>query len=484
MIINFFNLSFKYKIPLWGSLLIILTTFSISLVLIYRSYNILENTLLNSAQNLGFTIAQTLAPTLLHDDIWRAFEIVKAPFHNIPSNHSGALESVFVLSIEHQILVSSQPKKLPMLSPVNQFFPELDKKLNQVHNQIITIIEPSSSKQLFVVIPVIDNNKQLATLVLNYSQESLNKPFFQSVISTLIICFIVLLILLPINWYWGQHMALPLVQLAKKMDSIPSFLPKKDEIDHYNYDDELGHLFDAYYRMLDSLHEKELLEQGIIKSERLAVVGRLTASIAHEINNPLAGMLTALDTLKQRGNLDDRTLHTLGLLERGLLQVRDTVAALLVEARHQKRNLSKQDVDDIKNLIKPMANKANLRLEININVPPTLPVPAGSIRQILMNLINNAIQSANTNGLISYSVIFDNNHLIIDVINSGSCISAEQMHHLFEPFVSYHEGGHGLGLWVTYQLVNQMEGKIEVESSDNQVRFTVTIPINSSSNER
>ncbi|VAX08091.1 Sensor histidine kinase, partial [hydrothermal vent metagenome] len=318
---------------------------------------------------------------------------------------------------------------------------------------------------------------RLGTLVLVYSHSALNAMFIDNALGGVLLGLLVLMVLLPINWYWGHHMATPLARIAQRMDEILDHLPEHLEPELYNYRDELGQLFKAYNRMVKALREKALLEQGILSAERLAAVGRLTASIAHEINSPLAGMLTALDTLKQRGNLDQRTLHTLGLVERGLLQVSDTVAALLVEARQQKRSLSQQDLEDVKTLIQPAASKCNIQMDIDFDIPTSLAIAAGSLRQVLINLLNNAVQAAGNGGWVCCRVSVVDNELQIEVANNGDPIPVEQLQNLFEPFVSYREGGLGLGLWVTYQLVSQMAGRIEVCCEEQNIRFTVCIPI-------
>src|SRR5208337_2118841 len=106
-------------------------------------------------------------------------------------------------------------------------------------------------------------------------------------------------------------------------------------------------LFDAYNRMLDELKSKQALEIKMVHSERLAALGQVTAGIAHEINNPLSGMLTAIDTLKFHSVPDKRVNKTIDLIERGLLQIKETVSALLVEAKIKGRDLAPQDIQDV-----------------------------------------------------------------------------------------------------------------------------------------
>ncbi len=101
----------------------------------------------------------------------------------------------------------------------------------------------------------------------------------------------------------------------------------------YAYDDEFGLLFRAYDRMRLELREKESMKREMIQSERLAVFGRLSASVAHEINNPLGGLVTAVDTLKQHGCQDPVAHRVLPLLERRSEQILGIVSALLEESR-------------------------------------------------------------------------------------------------------------------------------------------------------
>jgi signal transduction histidine kinase len=261
------------------------------------------------------------------------------------------------------------------------------------------------------------------------------------------------------------------------MDKMPEQVPEPLDITYYPYRDELGRLFEAYNRMVAALHEKGQLERGMLAAERLAAVGRLTAGIAHEINNPLAGLLTAIDTIKMRDTLDPRSRHTLELVERGLHQIRDTVAALLVEARGEQRTLGAQDIEDIATLLESTANEVGASLRTAIDLPGPQPIPAGPVRQILINLINNALQAAGNQGRVEVAVDRLAGMLRLRVKNDGALPSAEQLEHLFEPFVTYREGGVGLGLWVTYQLVEQLHGRIRIETAAGQVEILVELPV-------
>ena len=152
-------------------------------------------------------------------------------------------------------------------------------------------------------------------------------------------------------------MAKPLLQLSDVMRNVTPNLPESGAIKIDESGDEIGQLGKAFKKMLVELKEKEQLQQHVIASDRLAAIGRLTAGIAHEINNPLGGMLNAISTYKRHGVQDALTLKTLSILERGLLQIKDTVAALLVEAKARTRPFDLNDVADICTLMQSGCGK-------------------------------------------------------------------------------------------------------------------------------
>ena len=475
-----FNLSLRIKLPLWGSFLIVATALAVSGALMFRAYDDLKEDLLISSKSLGRTLAKSLFRAMLHDDVWRTFEMVQAPLHGEAGDNPVQPDAIIVLDRNYRIVVSSRPTEMPMLAEMRHFGREeaaLVDAIEALQGRDAHTVELPDSDHLYVVVPIADEAALLGTLVISHSKSVFMPRFWRTAQSGALIGLLVLAVLLPANWYWGRRMAGPLVQLAGHVEGLGRGVPDDLDPDLYAYRDELGRLFQSYLRMVRELREKAMLERQVVQTERLAAVGRLAAGIAHEINNPLGGMLTAIDTLKCHADADPRTLKTISLLERGLVQVKDTVAALLVEARLKSRDLGQQDIEDVRTLVAPAAHKKRLRLSWDNALPETLPLSATLLRQILINLLLNAIQAANEGGDIGCRIGIEAGELVTVVTNDGKLLTPEQMEHLFEPFSPLSESGHGLGLWVTWQIAHQLGGSIAARVKENLMVFEVRIPI-------
>lgn len=194
-------------------------------------------------------------------------------------------------------------------------------------------------------------------------------------------------------------------------------------------------------------------------------------------------MLNAISTHRRHATADPLTARTLSLLDRGLKQIRDTVGALLVEARwpHDSLNppdLEQADLEDIHTLVAPDAQKQSVHLDWRNEIRTPVALPASQVRQILLNLLLNAIQASDPGDTVLCCLRTVERALHLRVSNHGRPITTEQMQHLFEPFVSGSGAGSGLGLWVTYQLVSQLDGRIEVSSGEGEeTRFDVFLPL-------
>jgi signal transduction histidine kinase len=249
-------------------------------------------------------------------------------------------------------------------------------------------------------------------------------------------------------------------------------------------DDEIGQLGKQFQLLLNDLKGKRALEDQIMTQERLAAIGRVSAGVAHEINNPLGGLLATIDTYRHKPAEQRNVDRTLNLIERGLNQIHETVSALLVESRLETRALTERDFEDVETLLRADSAADYKTINWHSQVTRSLPLPATAVRQILLNLTLNAVQSTPRAGTVDVKIAATEGYLRLQVSNEGATIEPELLPHLFEPFYSDRIGGTGLGLWVTYQAVTQLGGEISVDSRDDHTRFDVTLPLLANAGEK
>ncbi|HEY0823709.1 MAG TPA: HAMP domain-containing sensor histidine kinase [Ramlibacter sp.] len=477
------DLSLVYKTPLRICALVILTALLVTAALVLRERDELRRDLIGHSEGIARVLANTLVEPLVHDDVWRAYEIINTPFRDARGSPGHPAEIVMVLDAGHLIYVSTRPTDYPMLGNPAYIDPEYASVQQAVADadarsgSPTAIVAPGSGR-LYMVLPILYEGAELGTLVMAYSASVFGPRFAALAERAAWVTAAVLAVLLPAGWLWGGIVARPLVELAAAMGKVgPQVPPQLEYVHPYRGRDEIGRLGAEFQRMLQGLREKELLEKQMIASDRLAAIGRLTAGIAHEINNPLGGMLNAVSTLRRHGTQDPVTARTVSLIDRGLRQVRETVAALLVEARVESHALTRQDIEDTHTLLLPDAQARHAVFDWRNEVVRTLPLPSTQTRQILINLLYNAVQAIGDGGHLHCRVWVEDDALRIQVRNDGRHIPPERLPFLFEPFLQPSGERQGLGLWITYQIVQQLGGRIHARSQPGETVFAVSLPL-------
>jgi signal transduction histidine kinase len=223
----------------------------------------------------------------------------------------------------------------------------------------------------------------------------------------------------------------------------------------------LGRIGNAIEQLIGELEKREQSEERALSAERLAAIGRITAAVAHEINNPLMGLFTATKTLRLHGESAAVRDQTLNLLDRGLQQIRTTVAALLPQARIEDRPLEPSDLDDVVTLVQAAVTENACNLDSNIEVESALRVPSAPMRQVMLNMLLNAIKAAGNQGAVNAVLKADAQQVAFIVSNSGPALSVEKFKDTLEA-----ESGRdprGFGLWVCKELANHYRGGFDLD---------------------
>lgn len=217
--------------------------------------------------------------------------------------------------------------------------------------------------------------------------------------------------------------------------------------------------------------ERRRVEQQLFESEKLAAVGRLAASIAHEVNNPLEAIKNAL-YLMHSDAIEDKNARFLEIARKETERVSHIIRQMLGFAR-QPGEVDWVDVNQLleETLVLLEKKLKQSRIRLVRSLEPTLPLiraRSDQLRQVFLNLFINAQQAVQSEGEIGISTSLYEQALqpsiAVQVSDSGVGISADDQARIFEPFFSTGKKGTGLGLWVTQDIVRQHGGRIEVQS--------------------
>ena len=252
--------------------------------------------------------------------------------------------------------------------------------------------------------------------------------------------------------------------------------------------DELGQLGEAVNAMAASIeHAKVELERThraeLVQAEKLAALGQLTSSVAHEIKNPLSGIIGALTVVERETPLGDPHKVVLGKVLAQVERLSQTAVSLLDLARPLRPVVGDVDVVDVleRTLFfverQARAQKVELRRRYP-STPPVARVDPDLCRQVFLNLLLNAVQAMPRGGVIEVEVRPAAGRVVeVAIIDHGVGIRREDLGRIFSPFFTTKSGGTGLGLFVTRQILETQRGEIIVESEPGRGSvFTVRLP--------
>lgn len=234
-------------------------------------------------------------------------------------------------------------------------------------------------------------------------------------------------------------------------------------------------------------------EMQLVQAEKMSSMGVLAAGVAHEINNPLTSIAGYAEALVRRlrdcpGSASDPLLedfpHYLNVIVREAYRCKGIIDSLLSFSRKSDGRMGTVDVNqiiqEVLELVSLKARHEDIKFKEVLQVDlPSVKGDAAALRQVLMNLVMNALQSMESGGLVEISTALKESEVIVKVKDSGAGISADLLEQIWNPFFTTKEVGQGsgLGLAVSYNIVKEHRGEIEVDSKVGEgSQFTVRLP--------
>jgi len=263
---------------------------------------------------------------------------------------------------------------------------------------------------------------------------------------------------------------------------------------YINTNDELDYLAESFNSMAQALKRrddqlKEYTRQRIMESERLALIGQLSANVAHELNNPLQGILTFSHLLLEDTDFDGQQREFVETIVGQANRSRDIIRGLLDFSRQRKPDKTYCNINQVLSecisLLENQANFHNIEIVKDFQVDILMAIiDPSQIERVFINLIINASEAMDGSGLLNLSTCTNEaqDFIEIKVSDTGQGISEENINKIFDPFFTTKDVGHGtgLGLAISYGIIKSHKGTISVESEVGVgSTFLVRIPVSS-----
>ncbi|OGU53256.1 MAG: hypothetical protein A2006_07620, partial [Ignavibacteria bacterium GWC2_35_8] len=242
-----------------------------------------------------------------------------------------------------------------------------------------------------------------------------------------------------------------------------------------------GNKFNGFLFIEVDITEQKKLEEQLVKSEKLAALGKMAAVLAHEIKTPLTSIKMNADIIAEELQLNEAEKENLAIIQTEINRLNNLVKDVLQFSRQMELDYSVFNLFElIDNIKSQLLNKLKTKSISFINNVDKIELNADKhkLMQVFLNLIDNSIEAVNNNGRIELTSVMDEeqNNIKILVIDNGNGISADTK--IFEPFFTTKSSGTGLGLLIAQKIIEQHKGTIRLVSSEpGRTIFEIIIPL-------
>ncbi len=476
-------LSLSVKLPLTLTAVVAGVAFAIGLAVVVQERERIRHDLQDRALLVAKSIAANVSESILRNDYWSAYKALALVAERDPGAERTRVVTGAVLDPQGRVLAHLDPGENPLGQALATEGPFERRRVGELLARPQASVfwdEAAADAYVEGAVPVRSADSVIGYVLLRLSTEEIAARTRAAAMTVLGIALVLGVVGSALGAWISRRMVQPLRALAGGMESVGrgefSRLPSATARDR----DEIGVLVDSFNRMAAELAEKRVLEQELRTNERLAALGRVAAGVAHEVNNPLAGLLASLDNMRRQPDDPAVQARYLPVLERGLNRIRAVVQALLAELGADAPALSDSGcLNDLRELmIAEIGDRPiDLLWDVKLADVGTCAI-CRRVQHAVLNLLRNAVQAIPEAGTVRFRAAHEDGRLVFEIEDDGVGIAEPDLERLFDPFYTTRPAGTGLGLWITYRVVVGMKGEIEVKSEPGRgSRFSIRLPM-------
>jgi signal transduction histidine kinase len=482
-IINVYErLRLQSKFILITTLAIILLMAIVGYVFVVHDRTLLYREVERQSKQLG----ETLAIPILNDLIYERLGLVE----------EGGLRDNYIIEVFNRrdldilyLIVIDRDGRVISHNDIteygNIYSDPLTVKAFSSESTIIQRFKIKGHAALDIGVPLAIGKKRWGTLKIGVSLEQAENKITSTINKILLLTLVLVAIGFALILLLTRGFINPITQLARTMEkTCCDNLDVKVEVKGH---DELAMLGERFNGMIERLKQAKedvrKTNENMIRSEKLASIGILASGMAHEINNPLAGLFNCVQMLKQNDDNPAFRERYLGFIKEGLDKIQITVGKLLWMPRKSEHAPADVNVlnavDSIYPFLEFKLQKNKIKFVNDIPLDLQVTVDLHDFQQMLLNLTINAVHAMQNGGHLTIRGHRDNGLVKIDVLDTGTGIAQDHVGSIFDPFFTTKPTGEGtgLGLWLTYGIMKNYDGEITVESELGKgSRFTMSFP--------
>jgi signal transduction histidine kinase len=411
-------------------------------------------------------LAVALGPSVLRQDVWEVYDILDRARQ---ASDGQRLLLTVVADERQRVLAATDPRRAPVGGDAAEF------GLGAVAPEAVQM---TGDPVLRVASPLQYQGRTIGGIVTELDVTDLLAERRQVTLWLLFGNALATGVLAFGGWLAVARILRPVGALVQAMDAsggAPRPIPTS-EIPHG--DPGLARLIETYNQMTTAVEERAEAERRLADRERFVSLGRLSSALAHEVNNPLGGLLNAADTIRTYADRPEVVRQSVELMQRGLGHLRDVTRAMLDQNRLDRAGqpLRPEDFEDLRLLFEPEAHSRNLALEwkVEAGAEALASQPAAPVRQVVLNLLLNAGAASGKGGVVGLKVRNGGDRLSIAVRNTGKAMGEADLRRLLAsgPLPP----GGGVGLRLVHDIVSGLGGTLNHDRADGWTVISVDLP--------